>query len=802
MKSIDNTISFRLPIVEAAKRIFSNVVTVHEYRDANGELIFARVRRSVAPKVLPMHRGQDGQWVKGEPAFFKSGSKPLYHLDAIAADKEAPVWLVEGEKCADCLARIGCVSTTSGSASSSKTADWSPLKGRTVYIWPDNDEPGKKYAKDAAGRLQSLGCKVQIVDLLPLGLAEKQDCFDWVQRRKTTTLSDLEALARIQPEDFGPALKASNDNGESDYSEPVIYEQGDGSLVIESESARFIVGKSGVFFEKHTEGRRPERMKICSEIRVLAKTRNADSSAWGLLLEWKDPDGRLKRWACPRELIVGDAQALRRELAANGLEFGTKKSAQDRFEEFLATWPIKDRATCVEKIGWCQDSFVTPRRVFAPTGAQDIVVYQNAGANRPLFSKAGTLDGWKHSVAALAAGNSRFVFAISAAFAGPLLRFQGSGGDSGGFNIRGTSSSGKTTSLRCAASVYGGTNFVKQWRATANGLEAIAEAHNDCLLILDELAQIDASVAGECAYLLANGAGKNRMSKSLFAPPPKEWRLLFLSAGEISLSEHMMDAGKKSKAGQELRLADLPADAGAGMGAVENLHGYASSKELVDRIRDLTAKEQFGTAGEAWLSWLVDQQNLGDRVSSRVKSWVAEMSSMCISGKAARVLARFGLVAVAGELATEAGITGWQPGESWRACQACARAWWSTQEWMIQREEDRILEHVRSFLESQSARFSDFDTDESANHIPNRLGFRRRVKNDFGPEYFEWLIFRDAWRNEICKGFDAANVARIMLAEGCLLTNSKADFTRGIRSPIGVQRFYVIGPRIFEGQET
>ena len=795
----ENVIPMRLPIFQVAQRLFSNVIMVHEYRATDGSLIYARVRRSAAPKVLPMYRDKSGEWVKGEPPDFKKcKTKPLYRLDDIARNAESPVWVVEGEKCADSLARLGLIATTSGSASSAKTADWSPLKGRSVRIWPDNDAVGMKYAREAAFHLKPLGCKVEVVDVAPLNLAEKQDCFDWVQRRKETTAADIEALKRILPEDILSANNNAANTNTIDDSEAKIYEQGDGSVVIESNTARFTVGKSGVFWEKFSDSQRmPERIKICSEIRVLAKTRNADSSAWGLYLEWHDPDGRLKRWACPRELLVGDAQALRRELASGGLEFGPVKRVADRFEEFLSTWPVKDRVTCVEKIGWCKDAFVTPRRVFTSRETNEAVVYQSTGSTRPLFSTSGTLDGWKQSVAHLASGNSRFVFAISAAFAGPLLRFQGSGGDSGGFNIRGTSSSGKTTALRCAASVYGSTNYVRQWRATANGLEAIAEAHNDCLLILDELAQIDASVAGECAYLLANGTGKNRMTKSLSAPPPKEWRLLFLSAGELSLSEHMMEAGRKSKAGQELRLADLPADAGMGMGAVEYLHGFNSSGELVNRIRDLSAK-QYGTAGEAWLEWLVGQNNLEERVSLRVKSWMAEMAAICPSGKAARVLMRFGLVAVAGELATEAGITGWQPGEAWRACQACARAWWSTQEWMIQREEDRILEHVRSFLESQSSRFSDFDTAESENRIPNRLGFRRYVVPSFGEPYYEWLIFRNAWRNELCKGWDASHVARVLLDEGCLIPSQNGDFTKGARSPIGNQRFYTIGPKLFD----
>ena len=98
-------------------------------------------------------------------------------------------------------------------------------------------------------------------------------------------------------------------------------------------------------------------------------------------------------------------------------------------------------------------------------------------------------------MATLAAGNSRLVFALSVAFAGALPALVGE--ESGGFHFRGASSSGKTTALKVAASVWGHpSEYPRLWRATANGLEGLAALHNDGLLILDELSQIDPHEAG------------------------------------------------------------------------------------------------------------------------------------------------------------------------------------------------------------------------------------------------------------------------------------------------------------------
>jgi len=140
------------------------------------------------------------------------------------------------------------------------------------------------------------------------------------------------------------------------------------------------------------------------------------------------------------------------------------------------------------------------------------------------------------------------IFALSAAFAGPLL--EPAGDDSGGFHLRARSSTGKSTLEKAAASAWGNpASYCRLWRSTTNGLEGLAALHNDGLLILDELSQIDPREAGEAAYLLANGRGKNRAARNGTARQAASWRLLFLSAGEESLSALMAKAGRRSTAG-------------------------------------------------------------------------------------------------------------------------------------------------------------------------------------------------------------------------------------------------------------
>ena len=91
-----------------------------------------------------------GRW--GAPTW-----RPLYRLPSIAASRDRVI-LVEGEKCADALARFGLVATTgSGGANGIGKTDLSPLKGRDVIIWPDADAAGARYAKDGGEALRNVG---------------------------------------------------------------------------------------------------------------------------------------------------------------------------------------------------------------------------------------------------------------------------------------------------------------------------------------------------------------------------------------------------------------------------------------------------------------------------------------------------------------------------------------------------------------------------------------------------------------------------------------------------------------------
>jgi RecA-family ATPase len=170
-------------------------VALHEYQDARGQPLFWRIRCKHPDGrkwIRPLYR-DGGSWRIGEPVFPTTG-KPLYRLPELLAQPDAEVWIVEGETCADALRECGVLATTSGSADSAGSADWKPLAGRSVTIWPDHDDAGRRYADAVADKLRALDCVVKRIDTAPLELPEKGDAVDWRQDHPEATSDDLCAL--------------------------------------------------------------------------------------------------------------------------------------------------------------------------------------------------------------------------------------------------------------------------------------------------------------------------------------------------------------------------------------------------------------------------------------------------------------------------------------------------------------------------------------------------------------------------------------------------------------------------------
>jgi putative DNA primase/helicase len=463
------------------------------------------------------------------------------------------------------------------------------------------------------------------------------------------------------------------------------------------------------------------------------------------------------------------------------------------------------RVRSVDRIGWDGDAYVFPDISIGPSGS-DHVVYQTASGTEHYYRVGGTMAGWRTGVAAKCSGNSRLLFVVSAPFGAVLIGPLSVEG--GGIHIVGDTSEGKTTLLVIAGSVMGGggpRGFVRTWRATDNALEAVAQLSNDSLLPLDELRELPDPADGDrVVYMLCNGSGKSRLSASIKLRQTMQWRLLFLSSGEIKLSEYVALAKRgRSRGGAEVRLLNVAADAGKGKGVFENLHGADSPAAFADQLV-ASAKANYGHPIRTFLVWLVSDPNPLTEARQMTEDFVEKYLPRDAAPEIGRALRRFAVVAVGGELATKAGITGWRTGEAEQAAKKCFQAWLGDRSGSQSFEKEEAVAQVRMFLEAHGAsRFESSTTrydshqDPIVERVPNRAGYWREANE--GKEY---LIFPEIFRREVCAGFNYKSVAAALEDGGHLKRDKPKHWTLKVNSMPEGTRFFCVQPSIFEVPES
>ena len=187
---------------------------VYDYIDDQGEVRY-QVRR-FEPKTFRQCR-PDG---KGGWLFNMDGVEALpYNLHHMITNPDAPVFIVEGEKAAQRLSKLGLVATTSHGGAKK----WQPVlnqyfAGRNVVVLADNDDAGREHADIVIGNLFGVAGRIKRVELD--GLPPKGDIVDWLDSGKG--IDDLIAAVKAAPTVAeAPAVEAEavevvNDN-DGDY---------------------------------------------------------------------------------------------------------------------------------------------------------------------------------------------------------------------------------------------------------------------------------------------------------------------------------------------------------------------------------------------------------------------------------------------------------------------------------------------------------------------------------------------------------------------------------------------------------
>ena len=214
-----------------------------------------------------------------------------------------------------------------------------------------------------------------------------------------------------------------------------------------------------------------------------------------------------------------------------------------------------------------------------------------------------------------------------------------------------------------------------------------------------------------------------------------------------------------------MRLLDIPA--ARRFGAWDELHGLPNGAAFADAIRR-AAVVHHGHAGRAFLEKLTRDRHDFCELLERFKA-LPIFSADGGEGQDRRTAGRFALLALAGEVATEYGITGWPEGVATEAAAEGFRAWRSTRG-RGNDEPRQILERVSGFIERHGdSRFSNADanTSDEAMRI-NRAGWWR------GDGAGRIYLFNAEGMREAVKGFDFKRALDTLQEAGAL---PKADGT-------------------------
>ncbi len=428
------------------------------------------------------------------------------------------------------------------------------------------------------------------------------------------------------------------------------------------------------------------------------------------------------------------------------------------------------------------------------------------------FKIAGTIEGWKQHIGEKCVGNPLLQFAVSTAFAGPLLELTAEESVTWHFFARSTR--GKTTTQHVAGSVWGGggtRGFVRSWRATANGLEGTLAAHSDTFLPLDELSQADGGEVSQVIYMISNQQGKARATRDGSARPVAEWRIVVLSSGETALEGKIAeDRGRRVKGGQLVRCIDIPCDFGT-HGCFENLHGAQDAGVFARELYEAT-KTYYGTACRRFLTEIAkDPQGTAERAREKRNKFLVDVQ-IGADAQVQRVARRFALVAAAGELAVEFGILPWSAGNAIAATRRCYDAWWEHRGATGPSEIEHGIAQIRRYFEQHGeSRFAPWDeqiTITSAGEIAtkdarvtiNRCGFRKSTEDHDGTKYG---VLPESFKDEICAGFEAGALVKELISRGYLITKNDGRSTQVKSVPaLGPEksaRLYCFAANIIEG---
>jgi len=704
----------------------SGYQSMNIYRDREGRFVTATLRKewidkatgkkrkSTPPYSYGKLKDENGEITEG---WYSKGieiNRPPYNLDQIAKRPDATILIVEGEKTADAASKIFpdlVVTTSQMGAGNAHHTNWLGLLNRDVILWQDHDEAGSQYVKELIKLLFDVNVNsIRVVNVRDKqGFPDKWDLADNLPVSLNVSKEEEPSFYDEWLQDNRLILKPCNEFFKKNERYQII----DGELIYYKPRKKK-KDKNGEELDELEDAENPIEFKgssadiiaISTAIEIKGRVKTTDQNGYSLIIGFSDSDGDYKEITLPFKTIAD-----KKELEKTLMERGCIVHKVDFLITFLKLQKYTMPSfTLNDRIGWNKDkdgrtAFVLPSKEVIG----EANIFSKEYDNQSLFIKKGFLHSWRKEIGQYLGQNYNFCFSCSIGFAGILL----------------------------------------------------------------EPLRIDTgTVFNFASYDLPNGASKNRLTQNIELRAFKSWLLHTTSAGERTLKERLAEFNMKPEAGQLVRFIDIPVETNTGHKALNYIHdNFKTSKDVVKHL-NRAVKDNYGTPSRAFIRFIADKINNGDdayfeyltkRINTLVEIW---QDGKEIGEQRERILSAFAQVAIAGEEATEQGLTGWEAGDATNAAKDCLdRATELRGNSTVNAEETAILENVRDFIQKYGdSRFAplhgskDEDKqDDPASKVSNKVGYYTEQAKDREKEY---LVFLN--QLEDIGGYNEKSVAKVL----------------------------------------
>jgi hypothetical protein len=428
---------------------------------------------------------------------------------------------------------------------------------------------------------------------------------------------------------------------------------------------------------------------------------------------------RDEQWVtlCVERKALIDSRSMVDKLGTYGAPVTSNSAPRivDWLEDLERVNPRLDRAYCLGKTGWHtfqgERVFVLDQPLFADERERPLALDTRGDRRKVFAALAPRGDSLQAHIDALRrAWEADPICAamIAGALAAPLL--EPLGVPNFAIHLPGDSSRGKTSQLKCAASVFGDPHneaWCASWNTTAVAAELRAQQLTDLPQCYDEVgAASDPSSTERMLYSLINGGGKARGRADLSLRETPTWRTVVLSTGEKPLADH------NTMTGAQIRVIQLPVAGFGNLTAAE-----------VDAVREACAAHA-GMFGRRWIETLLEVDDWAPFRES-YRTITATFRKSAPDPLQGRVAGYFATLVIAEIMAHELGL-GAPGGATMRALylQTDARE-------SVRPLGERALDLVRDWSVSEPDAFPELSLSTSGDEEPKRnngktrYGFRR-----------------------------------------------------------------------------